>query len=149
MWNVTSFKDLVSTTFTQLNPGLNPPFLNVSSRRINKLYQKVLSNLALWRLSLSHQSLRHFVLAADQPKDCSFPSAKDFNGFQFSMRQGNKSANPAFIQASRFVSLLLDLRHPDWCFQRKKQLAAAPKEPIVCSQNCTGCLQSPLNETPS
>lgn len=82
---------------------------------MNKLYQK-LTNLALFRqeekkqgFQQSHQSLWHFV----QVKGCSVSSAKDFNSCQVSMRRENKSANPAFIRGSTFVSLLLDLRHLD------------------------------------
>ncbi len=103
-------------TLPPFNQGLTHSFYNVF---MNKLYQKF-SQIFLCSdgkrktsLSPSHQSLWHFVLPMDQLKGCSFSSAKDFNSFQVSMRQENKSANPAFIQGSRFVSLLLDLRHPD------------------------------------
>lgn len=108
-------------TFPPFNDSLNHSFHKVL---MNKLYQKFcqispcLGGNRKTRLSPSHQSLWHFALPLDQLKGCSFYSAKDLNSFQVSMRQGNKSANPAFIPCSRFVSLLLDLRHPDWGPQR-------------------------------
>lgn len=67
----------------------------------------------------SHQSPWHVDFPRDQVQSCHFSSTRHFNRPQVSMRQGNKSANPAFIQASTFVSLLLDLHHPDLGLQRK------------------------------
>lgn len=89
-------------------------------------------------LSPSHQSLWHFVLPMDQVKGCRFSSAKDFNSFQVSMRKENKSANPAFIQGSRFVSLLLDLHHPDWGPQRNSSWQLYQRKPSCVHKTVPG-----------
>lgn len=53
---------------------------------------------ALESRSPSHQSLWHVDFPVDPLQGCSSLSVVEFNGFQVSMRQKNKSANPAFIQ---------------------------------------------------
>lgn len=112
----------LSVTIPPFSEGLYISFYNMFI--MNKLYQKI-CQISLCsggkrktRLSPWHQSPWHFALPMDQLWGCSFSSAKDLNSFQVSMRLENKSANPAFILCSRFVSLFLDLRHPDWGFQR-------------------------------
>ena len=65
------------------------------------------------------------------------------------MRLENKSANPAFVPCSRFVRPSRDLCNAGWRFAKTQRLAAPLKEAIMSLADCSGTLQSHLNESPT